>query len=414
VILPIPDGRHRGPVGEGLFTGAVIRCIAVEGYRSLRSVYVPLRDLTVVTGGNGSGKSSLYRVLSLLAATARGGVIAALAREGGLESTLWAGPEQISRSMRRGELPVQGTVRRGRVSLRIGFGTDEFSYALDLGLPVPSDSLFRKDPEIKSEVIWSGLRLRPAALLSERRGPSVRCRQPDGSWTVAHTQLSPFESMITEVADPRTAPEVLDVRELLRSWRFYDQIRTDADSPARFRSVGTRTPALAPDGRDLAAALATIEEIGDAERLVLAIDEAFPGTTVSVVDHDGVFDLLLQQPGLLRPLSAAEVSDGTLRYLVWAAALLSPRPPAFLVLNEPENSLHPSLLPALARLVVAAAGRAPVMLVTHSGPLLAALRSAADDAGTDLGVVELVKEMGETRVNGQGRFEASAWAWPKR
>src|SRR3954465_399382 len=91
--------RDRGHVGRPLSTGAVIRCIAVEGYRSLRSVYVSLRDLTVVTGGNGSGKSSLYRVLSLLAATARGEVMAPLAREGGLESTLWAGPERISGSM---------------------------------------------------------------------------------------------------------------------------------------------------------------------------------------------------------------------------------------------------------------------------------------------------------------------------
>jgi predicted ATPase len=392
----------------------VIRCIAVEGYRSLRSVYVPLRDLTVVTGGNGSGKSSLYRVLSLLAAAARGEVIPALAREGGLESTLWAGPEHISSSMRRGERPVQGTVRRGRVALRIGLGADEFSYALDLGLPVPSDSLFRKDPEIKSEAIWSGPRLRPATLLSERRGPTVRHRRPDGSWSVVPARLAPFDSMLTEVADPRTAPEVLEVREMVRSWRFYDQIRTDAGSPARARSIGTRTPAVAPDGRDLAAALATIDEIGDAERLAAAIDEAFPGTTVSVTANDGVLDLLLRQPGLLRPLSAAELSDGTLRYLVWTAALLSPRPPAFLVVNEPENSLHPDLLPALARLAVAAARRAPVLLVTHSGPLLAALRSAAEDAGADLGVVGLVKEMGETRVAGQGPFAASAWAWPKR
>jgi predicted ATPase len=392
----------------------MIRCIAVEGYRSLRSVYVPLRELTVVTGGNGSGKSSLYRVLSLLAATARGEVIPALAREGGLESTLWAGPERISGAMRRAEQPVQGTLRRGRVSLRIGLGTDEFSYALDLGLPIPTGSIFRKDPEIKAEAIWSGPRLRPAALLSERHGPSVRRRGRDGSWHLVPAQLAPFDSMLTEVGDPAAAPEVLQVREMLRSWRFYDQIRTDAGSPARTKSVGTRTTALAPDGRDLAAAIATIDEIGDSSRLAAAIDEAFPGTTVSVVDDAGVFDLLLRQPGLLRPLSAAEVSDGTLRYLAWTAALLSPRPPAFLVLNEPENSLHPDLLPALARLAVAAAGRAPVMLVTHSGPLLDAVGTATEEAGTDLGVVRLVKDLGETQVDGQGRFEGAAWTWPKR
>jgi predicted ATPase len=392
----------------------MIRCIAVEGYRSLRSVYVPLAELTIVTGGNGSGKSSLYRVLSLLAATARGEVIPALAREGGLESTLWAGPEHVSGSMRRGDQPVQGTVRRGRVALRIGLGTDEFSYALDLGLPIPTDSIFSKDPEIKAEAIWSGPRLRPAALLTERRGAAVRRRGAGSSWDVVPAQLAPFDSLLTEVADPGTAPEVIQVREMLRSWRFYDQIRTDAGSPARAKGVGTRTTALAPDGRDLAAAIATIGEIGDREALSAAIDEAFPGTTLSVVNDGGVFDLLLRQPGLLRPLSAAEVSDGTLRYLAWTAALLSPRPPAFLVLNEPENSLHPDLLPALARLAVSAAGRAPVMLVTHSSPLLDALGSAAEALRRDLGVVRLVKELGETQVDGQGPFEGAAWAWPKR
>ena len=227
-------------------------------------------------------------------------------------------------------------------------------------------------------------------------------------------RLAPFDSMLTEVGDPATAPEVVQVREMLRSWRFYDQIRTDAGSPARAKSVGTRTTALAPDGRDLAAAIATIDEIGDSGALAAAIDEAFPGTTLSVVDDGGVFDLLLRQPGLLRPLSAAEVSDGTLRYLAWTAALLSPRPPALLVLNEPENSLHPDLLPALARLAVGAAGRAPVMLVTHSTPLLDALRTAAGGTRTDLGVIRLVKELGETQVDGQGPFEGAGWAWPKR
>ena len=70
----------------------MLQTIAVEGYRSLRSLVVPLGRLTVVTGANGSGKSSLYRVLRLLSATAHGGAVRALAAEGGLGSVLWAGP----------------------------------------------------------------------------------------------------------------------------------------------------------------------------------------------------------------------------------------------------------------------------------------------------------------------------------
>lgn len=82
--------------------------------------------------------------------------------------------------------------------------------------------------------------------------------------------------------------------------------------------------------------------------------------------QNGRFELQLQQRGLLRPLSAAELSDGTLRYLLWAAALLTPRPPELMVLNEPETSLHPDLLPALARLIHAAAKNTQIIVVSHA------------------------------------------------
>jgi len=51
----------------------------------------------------------------------------------------------------------------------------------------------------------------------------------------------------------------------------------------------------------------------------------------------------MHQHGLLRPFRAGELSDGTLRYLLLVAALLSPRPPSLMVLNEPETSLHPRI-----------------------------------------------------------------------
>ena len=102
--------------------------------------------------------------------------------------------------------------------------------------------------------------------------------------------------------------------------------------------------------------LQTIREIGDATALEKAIDLAFPGSELEIAVQSGRFEIMLRQHGLLRPLGTAELSDGTLRYLLWVAALLTPRPPALLVLNEPETSLHPDLLPPLADLIVTAAG----------------------------------------------------------
>src|SRR6188768_2095775 len=120
----------------------MLNTLAVSGYRSLRDLVMPLERLNLVTGPNGSGKSSLYRALRLLAETAQGRVIPSLAREGGLQSTLWAGPEAFSRAVLAGDQPVQGTTRKKPVSLRLGFSSDEFSYAIDLGLPPPPNIAF--------------------------------------------------------------------------------------------------------------------------------------------------------------------------------------------------------------------------------------------------------------------------------
>ncbi|MET7360148.1 AAA family ATPase [Streptomyces sp. NPDC005562] len=382
----------------------MIRTLAVENYRSLRKLIVPLDRLNVVTGANGTGKTSLYRALRLLADSATGGAVAALAREGGLPSALWAGERTAEPA-----------------GLKLGFAGDEFGYAVDFGLPQSSGagpggtpSLFALDPEIKRESTWAGPVLRPAALLCDRAGPAVRTRTAAGGWHRSQG-IRPYDSMLSEFADPQLAPDLLRLRELIRSWRFYDHVRTDADAPARAARIGTRTPVLAHDGADLAAALQTIREIGDDRALDDAVDDAFPGSRVRVVDNAGRFELQLHQHGLLRPLGPAELSDGTLRYLLWTAALLTPRPPALLVLNEPETSLHPDLLRPLADLITAATKDTQVVLVTHARPLAEAVAKGAARHRVDVNSVELLKESGRTTVAGRESFlDEPLWYWPKR
>jgi len=386
----------------------MLNAVAISNYRSLRNIVIPLQQLNVITGANGSRKSSLYRALRLLGDTAQGRVIHSLAREGGLQSTLWAGPESIAKSVRRGEYPVEGTPRQQPVNLRLGFASDELGYLIDLGLPRPSTSAFTLDPEIKRECIWHGPVPRPASMIVDRQGPLVRIRGADGDWNIATKNLAVFDSMMTHVADPRNIPETLLLRESIRAWRFYDHFRTDADAPARSSHIGTRTPVLANDGADLAAAIETIREIGDVRALESAVSDAFPQSELSIINSAGRFSLLMKQHGLLRPLDAAELSDGTLRYLLWIAALLTPRPPALMVLNEPETSLHPDLLPALARLIARAATTSQVIVVTHAAQLITALLENACNS------ITLEKSFGETIIAGAEEMDIPAWHWPSR
>ena len=386
----------------------MLKTLAVANYRSINKLVVPLDRLNLVTGPNGSGKSNLYRALRLLAETAQGGVINALAREGGLDSTFWAGPETISRRMRSGEVPVEPIVRQDVKRLRLGFAGEDFSYAISLGLPEKTLSYFSLDPEVKKECIWAGPIYRPASLLVQRSGPMVRARE-GRAWDVLAQYTPNYHSLFDQVGSLRGSPEVLLLRESIRGWRFYDHFRSDVDAPVRQPQLGTRTPVLHHDGRDLAAALQTIREIGDPEALQRAVSDAFPGARLNIEPlQGGRFAIEFYQEGLLRPLSAAELSDGTLRYLLLIAALLTPRPPTMMVLNEPETSLHPDLLPALARLIIQASTQCQVWVVSHASRLIAALQQ-----DEQCNCIVLEKVLGQTQIVGQGILDAPAWHWPE-
>jgi predicted ATPase len=371
-------------------TAASLSHLAVAGYRSLQQLMLPLAELTLVCGVNGCGKSNLYRALGLIAAAARGDLVAALAAEGGLPAVMWAGPDRGTQASR----------------LRLGFAGETLSYAIELGYRVEDQtSAFVLDPEIKREWIWASGPFHPRSLLVERSGAVVeRCGD---TRTPLALEVSPHESLFTAVSDPLEAPEVFQLRRTILSWRFYDSFRTDRQAPARLARLATRTPSLAADGGDLAAAVQTILEIGDGEGLQAAIDDAFPGCRLAVDTSQPSFRLQLHQPGLLRPLGAAELSDGTLHYLLLAAALFSPRLPPLLVLNEPENSLHPDLLPPLARVIDAVAQRTQVWVIAHAEALITALEGTP---GCRL--LRLEREQGATVLPGQSVLDRAAWRWP--
>jgi len=173
--------------------------------------------------------------------------------------------------------------------------------------------------------------------------------------------------------------------------------------------IGTHSPVLADDGANLAAALQTIREIGDADALDTAIGDAFPGARVEIVNHEGRFEVALRQEGLLRALRGAELSDGTLRYLLLAAALLSSRPPGLLVLDEPETSLHPDLLPSLARLIARASQQSQVLVVSHATRLVAALEREAHSRS-----IVLERKLGATALADADALDLPPWKWPAR
>ena len=370
---------------------SAINRIAIAGYRSICDLQVRLKRLTIVRGPNGSGKSNLYKALRLLARTAQGGLPLAIAQEGGMPSILWAG--------RRKKKSAKEPVR-----LKLAAYSDEFNYEVNLGLPEPSITAFGNDPAVKEEYVWMGQPRRPGNTYFERTRNGAWVMDREGRRASYSGNLNPIEPVLAQVREPHLYPELSILSRGLQEWRFYDHFRSDPESPLRQPQPSTHSPILSHDGMNLAAALQTIRETGDAQGLDEAIQAVFPGSHLYIVRDQidayrfgCVFSLELQVPGVDRRFKAAEFSDGTIRYLCLLAALLSLQPPPLLILNEPENSLHPDVLGPLAQLIRRASERSQVWVTTHSDKLADLL---AEDPQAKL--VTLEKIEGETRIVGQG------------
>jgi predicted ATPase len=353
-----------------------VRRFHVEDYRSLKDVTVDFGQVTVIVGPNGAGKTNLYRALRLAHACGEGQIARAVVQEGGMASIAYAG-------RRKGE---------PRIELAITF--DDLSYEISLGI-VGCGGVFPRDPFIKREqILIAGAGKRRVELL-DRAGATAFVRDDDGGRVASPVAFHSSESVLSQLMDPRSFPELVHVRESLRQMRFHHQLRADDEAPARMPSLATRTLAVADDGSDLAAALKTILREGDGRTLRRCVREALGGAEVLVEeDGSGRLELCLSAGGIMRPLSARELSDGQLRFLFLAAALLAPRPPVVVVLNEPEASLHGDLLPALAGLVLAAAERTQVVLTTHASSLAETLMESERVVGVELQLCD-----GATTVN---------------
>ena len=107
-----------------------------------------------------------------------------------------------------------------------------------------------------------------------------------------------------------------------------------------------------------------------------------------------------------RVITAGELSDGTLQLLLLVASLTAVEKPELLILNEPERSLHASLMPALAGLIESTSKVTQTIVVTHQCELVRHLRGSR---------VELTKHGAATEVSGrEGPLDQPVWVWPTR
>lgn len=345
-----------------------LSAVTIKGYRSIRNLYLPVDACSVFVGANGVGKTNLYKALGLVRCAADGSITRAIAEEGGVESVLWAGGRQRGGPVR---LILKAHFDEMEYGVEVGL---PHSYEIEIGLRQPTEAAFSIEPLIKEErlTIRHGRR---DVVMMERKGPLVTLRNTEGAREAQKDAVLASETALAAFRDGARYPELEAVRRELLDWRLYHDFRTDAASPIRQPCHAITTPTLSADGRDLAAVLATLFVIReDTADLAAAIEDAFAGAELRAGEDGSRCSFDLKFPDMPRSFGAHELSDGTLKYLCLLGSLMGYRLPSLIALNEPEASLHPSLLPPLARLIARAAQSTRIWIVTHSEALADALR----------------------------------------
>lgn len=169
--------------------------------------------------------------------------------------------------------------------------------------------------------------------------------------------------------------DIAGYRRELEGWRIYQYLDVGPDSPIRQAVVARPDRVVQQDGKNLVSVLHTLYS-GDRDfkkDINMAMRAAFGDDFEELVfppAADQRVQLRIRWKSLQREQSAADLSDGTLRFLFLLTVLASPELPALIAIDEPETGLHPSMLPIVAEYAADAAERSQVILTTHSPQFL--------------------------------------------
>lgn len=345
-----------------------VQHIAISGYKSIDTVELSLGPVTVLVGPNGAGKSNFIEAVELLGRIADAELALEVGLRGGAAAILHDGSK--------------GTAHIG-LKVEAGDGQLGNSYEAVLVPAAQAELIFEREvvafhdmtryPQPWNEIIGRGHR--------ESRLAEVAASGTTGARVARHT---------------------LDVLQGCRVYHFQD---TSAQAPVKQPGYASDTEVLHPDARNLAAFLARLQEESSVHynsivRTVRTVAPFFRDFVLSP-DPSGRVSLRWKQIDSDTAFPAEALSDGTLRFICLATLLLQPRPPALLVLDEPELGLHPFAISILVEMLRSAAQRSQILAATQSVTLLDQMELE------ELVVAERVE--GATHLRRPDREELAAW-----
>lgn len=376
-----------------------IQKLTIQGFRSLRDVTWEPGKLNVIIGQNGSGKSNLLRALVLLQNAAQGKLHEEVLRAGGIAPLLWDGRvQELSWSVTTDPLDPQ----RDPVE-------DALVYTLRLR-QLGSSSAYRVEAEALTHSKWLGTDPDSARkpLLVRVPGHAALVSSSHGELTAHEDSVPDAQTFLSLLGGPFGDPLVSRFCDLLSGWSIYHDVRVDQGATLRQAAVARMDRRVTADGQNFVPVLHTLYTGSREFKKIIddAMQAAFSGDYEELVfppAADQRVQLRVRWRSLKTEQSAADLSDGTIRFLMLLAILANPTPGGLIAIDEPEVGLHPSMLPILAEHAVEAAERTQVVFTTHSPQLL--------DAFTDTPPTTTVAHWkdGETTLSIVDREELARW-----
>jgi predicted ATPase len=352
-----------------------ILSLEVEGFRSLQRVadWRP-GDLNVLIGPNASGKSNLLRALDLLAISARGGLGKLVQSNGGMEPLVWDGSAES----------IRFKVKCSPVEPWSDPATEALTYELRMER-LGKTAGFRIGYELLGNFLKVEQKVaqQPFKLLERHGLKAFVFDEGQRRFGAPEENIPETETLLSLAADPFTQNRILPpFRSQMAAWSVYHDFHTNREAAIRQPVVTRIEKRVQPDGQNLISVLHTLYS-SDREfkrEINAAMHAAFGHDFEELVfapASDQRIQLRVRWKSLNREQSAADLSDGTLRFLFLLTALSSPDPAPLIAIDEPETGLHPSMLPIIAEYAADAARRTQIIFTTHSPLFLDAFGAKA-------------------------------------
>ncbi len=308
---------------------SALKKIELGGYKSIRSMSLDLLPINVLIGANGVGKSNFLSFFKLLSSLVAGKLQDFVASQGGADAMLF-NSRQTSQS----------------VEAKLDFGENLYEFSL---APDSDDSLY-----FVSEValVWDRLKFP---------------RPYDEQLGSGHRESSLITSKL---------PVASYVREKMSRWTLYHFHDTSASAKVKQSTKVDDNEKLAQDARNLPAFLLLLKETESAayRQIVEVIRLAAPFFEDFVLRPNprnrDLIRLEWNQRNSNAIFGASDLSDGTLRFICLATALLQPTPPSVILIDEPELGLHPYAIALLASLIRKTSEQCQLIISTQSVPLV--------------------------------------------